>query len=282
MNKGIIAINKPQGWTSFDVVNKVKHLIKMRRVGHLGTLDPMATGVLLVTIGSATKLFDLMQEKVKTYIAEFEFGWLTDTLDATGATITRDDVAVSLEDIKRVIPQHVGEVDQIPPKYSAKSINGKRAYDLSRHNIVFELEPKRVSIYSIDILEYRNNIVKLQISCGSGTYIRSIGRDIASSIGTMATMTSLVRTKVGQFDISRAIDMQSLTDENICDLVLPINDVLDLPILDANSDITKRILNGQTLILDKTNGLYKLNDERDTIALVKINNKHAKMSVFLG
>lgn len=282
MNKGIIAINKPQGWTSFDVVNKVKHLIKMRRVGHLGTLDPMATGVLLVTIGSATKLFDLMQEKVKTYIAEFEFGWLTDTLDATGATITRDDVAVSLEDIKRVIPQHVGEVDQIPPKYSAKSINGKRAYDLARHNIDFELEPKRVSIYSIDILEYRNNIVKLQISCGSGTYIRSIGRDIASSIGTMATMTSLVRTKVGQFDISRAIDMQSLTDENICDLVLPINDVLDLPILDANSDITKRILNGQTLILDKTNGLYKLNDERDTIALVKINNKHAKMSVFLG
>ena len=282
MSKGIIPINKPSGWTSFDVVNKIKHLMHMRRVGHLGALDPMATGVLLVTVGPATKLFDVMQEKVKTYIAEFEFGWLTDTLDSTGETLSKENVVIYQDEIEAVLPKLIGDIDQIPPKYSAKSINGKRAYDLARQNIEFDLPAKRVSIYSIELLSYDKNVLKVQVSCGSGTYIRSIGRDIAAMFGTTATMTSLVRTSVGQFDLSKALSIDGLTSDNIIDSVLPIDKALDLPILELDDIEAKRILNGQTLILDRDDGQYKLNVDDDTIALVKINNKHGKMSVFLG
>ena len=134
-NKGIIPINKPSGWTSFDVVNKIKHLLRqvygknMPKVGHLGTLDPMATGVLLVTIGSATKLFDLLQQKHKTYIAEFKFGEETDTLDSTGNILNQTINIPTLGDIESALPYFIGKISQLPPKYSAKSVNGKRAYD---------------------------------------------------------------------------------------------------------------------------------------------------------
>ncbi|MBR2969529.1 MAG: tRNA pseudouridine(55) synthase TruB, partial [Clostridia bacterium] len=257
-------------------------LLKMRRVGHLGTLDPMATGVLLVTIGSATKLFDLMQEKIKVYIAEFELGWLTDTLDATGETISRDNVEISRDALERAINLNIGAIDQIPPKYSAKSVSGKRAYELARQNIEFELLPKRVTIHNIELLEYSGSKFKIKISCSSGTYIRAVGRDIASYLGTNATMTSLVRTDVGHFNIVQSVSINNLTIDNICDFIVRVDDLLDIPNLDLSEIDTKRILNGQTLIIDKIDGLYKLNDEMDTIALVKIHNKHGKMSVFLG
>ena len=138
MIKGILAINKPKNWTSFDVVNKIKHILKIRRVGHLGTLDPLATGVLLVTIGRATKLFDFFQEKIKTYSAKFEFGYETDSLDSDGKIVNETDIIPNLNQIKHVIGEFIGEIAQIPPKYSAKSVNGKRAYELARNNIDFE------------------------------------------------------------------------------------------------------------------------------------------------
>ena len=201
-NKGVIAINKPSGWTSFDVVNKIKHMVKPLKVGHLGTLDPMATGVLLVTVGKATKLFDIMQQKLKTYVAEFEFGKLTDTLDATGEVVRSEDVKTfSIDVLEKTISKFIGEIQQVPPKYSAKSINGTRAYVMARNNVDFEIPAKTVLIENIEILSYKNNILKLQITCGSGTYIRSIGRDIAESLGTIATMTSLVRIKIDNFKV---------------------------------------------------------------------------------
>ena len=171
-NRGIIPVNKPKGWTSFDVVNKLKYKLKPLKVGHLGTLDPMATGVLLVTVGKATKLFDLMQEKKKTYVATFEFGYETDTLDATGDVQEKSEKIPSLDEIMNVLPKFVGEIDQIPPKYSAKSVNGVRAYDLARQNIDFELKPKKVKIYNIKFLSFESGLLKLEIECGAGTYIR--------------------------------------------------------------------------------------------------------------
>ena len=216
INKGLIAINKPRDWTSFDVVNKIKRLLKIKRVGHLGTLDPMATGVLLVTVGKATKLFDYFQNKKKTYLAKFEFGYETDTLDITGKITKKTDTLPLIDDIKKSINKFIGEIEQVPPKYSAKNINGKRAYQLARNNEEFELKPKLVKIDDIKIVDYSNNILTVIISCGSGTYIRSICRDLAEKLNSYATMIELVRTDVGRINLKNCVNIQELDESNIC------------------------------------------------------------------
>ncbi len=282
MNKGIILINKPSGWTSFDVVNKIKHILKTTKVGHLGTLDPMATGVLMVTIGKATKLFDLMQEKTKTYIAKFKFGELTDTLDSTGTIIDTTDIIPSRNDIISKLNEFVGAIEQIPPKFSAKSINGKRAYDLARENVDFSLKPCRVMIHSLNFIDFTNDILTLKIVCGSGTYIRAIGRDIASILNSYATMTSLVRTDIGRFNINNCKDITSLNMENILESIHRIDDILDYPILKISDIEIKKLLNGQSININETDGKYKINDEVDTIAIINVVENKAKMSIFLG
>lgn len=279
-NKGIVPINKPKDWTSFDVVNKLKYKLKPLKVGHLGTLDPMATGVLLVTIGKATKLFDLMQNKTKTYIAEFEFGYETDTLDATGEIINKTNNIPTQEEICTVIPSFIGQISQIPPKYSAKSINGVRAYDLARNNVEFELKPKLVEIKNIKLLSYENNILKLEIECGSGTYIRSIGRDIAYKLNSFATMTSLVRTKIDKFELKDCFDITKI--EDIQENIMPIKSVLTCPELHLSKNEMDRILNGQRLNINQKDGIYMLFDEFDVVALIEIKQNIAKMSLFLG
>lgn len=279
-NRGIIPINKPKDWTSFDVVNKLKYKLKPLKVGHLGTLDPMATGVLLVTVGKATKLFDLMQENRKTYIATFEFGYLTDTLDSTGQVVEKNDIVPNIDEIYSVLPKFIGKISQIPPKYSAKSINGVRAYDLARQGAEFELKPKVVEIYDIKLLSYENKILKLEIQCGSGTYIRSIGRDIAIKLNCLATMTSLIRTQVGGFNIENCKDIQEI--EDIDAEILPIKEFLPFKSLEVTKEQQFKLLNGQTLIFEFKDGIYSLEDDFDTVALVEIKQNRAKMSVFLG
>ena len=280
-NKGIIPINKPESWTSFDVVNKIKYAVKPLKVGHLGTLDPMATGVLLVTIGKATKLFDLMQEKEKTYVATFKFGFETDTLDATGEIINKCDVLPTKQQIVDILPKFIGKISQIPPKYSAKSVNGRRAYDMARKGVKFELKPKIVDINNIVLLDFTNNELKLEITCGSGTYIRAIGRDIAKELNTFATMTSLVRTKVGSFSLDKCKNIKEIT-ENIDENIVPIKEILNYPILNLDEISKNRLLNGQKLEINAENGLYQIIDNFDTLALIKINENLAKMYVFLG
>ncbi len=281
-NKGVIVINKPTDWTSFDVVNKIKRLIGLSRVGHLGTLDPMATGVLLVTIGKATKLFDIMQEKKKTYVATFHFGEETNTLDSTGKITNSNNKIVTRKEIEAILNTFVGEISQIPPKYSAKSVNGVRAYMLARKNEDFVLPAKVVKIYELKIIDFNDNILTLEITCGSGTYIRALGRDIAYKLNTYATMISLVRTKVGKFDLNQSIDIKSLTKDNIENYILLIDSVLDYNKIELSDINTKKILNGQTIKTDLKDGTYKLNNELDTIALIQVHNSNAKMSLFLG
>ena len=280
-NKGIIPINKPESWTSFDVVNKIKYAVKPLKVGHLGTLDPMATGVLLVTIGKATKLFDLMQEKEKTYVATFKFGFETDTLDATGEIINKCDVLPTKQQIIDILPKFIGKISQIPPKYSAKSVNGRRAYDMARKGVEFELKPKIVDINNIILLDFTNNELKLEITCGSGTYIRALGRDIAKELNTFATMTSLVRTKVGSFSLDKCKNITEITG-NIDENIVPIKEILNYPILNLDEISKNRLLNGQKLEINAENGLYQIIDNFDTLALIKINENLAKMYVFLG
>lgn len=279
-NKGVIPINKPKGWTSFDVVNKLKYRLKPLKVGHLGTLDPMATGVLLVTVGKATKLFDLMQEKRKTYIATFEFGYETDTLDADGIELRKTDRIPTSEEILNVLPKFIGEISQVPPKYSAKSINGQRAYNLARNGTEFELKAKEVEIYNIRFISYINKILKLEIACGSGTYIRAIGRDIAKELNSLATMTELIRTNVGNFSVEQCFDINSI--ENVQEEIMPIKNILTYPVLELKEEIISKLLNGQTLDIENEDGTYSIMDSQDVLALVKIKENKAKMSLFLG
>lgn len=281
INKGIIAVNKPKDWTSFDVVNKIKHLLKIKRVGHLGTLDPMATGVLLVTVGKATKLFDYFQNKNKTYLAKFEFGYETDTLDITGKITKKTDTLPSIGDIKKLINKFIGEIEQVPPKYSAKNINGKRAYQLARNNEEFELKPKLVKIDDIKIVDYSNNILTVIISCGSGTYIRSICRDLAEKLNSYATMIELVRTDVGRINLKNCVNIQELDESNIRNYIIKLDKMLDIPIFSNNSQTTSKLLNGQIIDTEYNDGLYKLNDSMDTIAIINVKNNRAKMSIFL-
>lgn len=281
MINGIIPMYKPKNWSSFDVVNIIKQLLHEKKVGHLGTLDPMATGVLLVTVGSATKLFDIMQQKTKRYIATFKFGVLTDTLDTMGKIVYTNKTIPTLSQIEEVIPKFIGWIDQIPPKYSAKSINGKRAYELARNNVEFELKAKNVLIKEIKIIEYANDELKVSIECGSGTYVRSIGRDIAESLNTYATMTSLVRTSIDDFNLEDCNNIADLNERNIKEKIIPLNKLLKYPEIKADSNLLFRFLNGQTVITELADGLYKLNEDETTKAVVEVKKNKAKMKIFL-
>ena len=278
--RGILLVNKRQGWTSFDVVNFCKRVFNTREVGHLGTLDPMATGVLAITVGSATKLFDMFLNKSKAYVAEFAFGYSTDTLDAEGEVESKSGTIPTLEQILEVIPMFLGEIEQMPPKYSAKKINGKKAYDLARAGEDFELKPNKVTINSLKIIDYTNGILKLEIECGAGTYIRSLGRDIAFKLNTLATMTSLVRTKLSNWNIEDSIDIKDNSSEFIQSKLLPIDSVFDnLNTLD-NVDIVGRLLNGQTVITDIEDGDYRLYQDGEFVATATATNKHLKMNKY--
>ncbi len=278
--RGILLVNKRQGWTSFDVVNFCKRVFGTREIGHLGTLDPMATGVLAVTVGSATKLFDMFLNKTKTYVAEFTFGYSTDTLDAEGQVENKCDIIPTLEQIQQVLPAFIGEIEQMPPKYSAKKINGKKAYDLARSGKDFELKPSKVTIHNLKILDYSNGVLKLEIECGAGTYIRSLGRDIALKLNSLATMTSLVRTKLGAWNIEDCIDVKDNTNEFIMSKLLPIDSVFNnLSTLD-DVEMVKRLLNGQTVVVDIKDGDYRLYKDNGFVAIATAKDKHIKMSKY--
>lgn len=209
---GIVVLNKPTGMNSMRAVKCVQHKLDAKKAGHMGTLDPMGSGVLLVALGKATKLFDKHLKDQKTYRAVFQFGFQTDTLDCDGTITDTNDVVVTKQQLLELCPKFVGEFDQMPPVYSAKKINGKNAYQLARSGKDIELKPKRITIFDFQLVDQLDtNTFLFQVSCSSGTYIRSLCRDVAYALGTFGTMSAIVRTKVGEFDIS-----QSVTLDNLC------------------------------------------------------------------
>lgn len=214
MKNGIIPVNKPMGFTSFDVVAKCRGILKTKKIGHAGTLDPMATGVLPIFIGTATKACDMLPDNDKAYIAEFKLGIKTDTEDITGKVIKQDEnVSVKKDDILSVIPLFTGEIMQIPPMYSAVSVGGKRLYELARKGIEVERTPRKITIYklSLESFDEEEKTGKLYIECSKGTYIRTLISDIAEKAGSLATMTSLIRVKASGFSLSECITLDELS-----------------------------------------------------------------------
>jgi len=194
----IINLNKPTGMSSFLAVKKVARLLGVKKAGHMGTLDPYGTGVLLVGVNKGTKLFDEYLKKVKTYVAVFHFGYETDTLDSEGKIINKNNVEINCQQIIGVLNAFIGKQAQMPPQFSAKKINGQKACDLARMGSVVELKPKEIEIYDLKLLRsFGNNNFQFEITCSSGTYIRSLCRDIAYKLSTYGTMVSIIRTKCG-------------------------------------------------------------------------------------
>ena len=191
---GFVNVNKPSGISSSKVVSICKKIFNTKKIGHMGTLDPLAEGVLPIAIGKATRMFDYFLDKHKEYVAEFTFGMTTDTLDAEGNIIEKCDYIPTKEKIIEILPSLIGVIDQIPPQYSAKKVNGRCAYDLARAGQIVDLKPKRIEIYDIKLLEVKDNKFTFLIECSGGTYIRSIARDIATLVNSKAYMSKLIRT----------------------------------------------------------------------------------------
>ncbi len=212
MKPGVLLVNKPTGFTSFDVIAKLRGILHERRLGHTGTLDPMATGVLPVLVGAATKASDILPENEKSYRAGFVLGKATDTLDITGTVTETSNKRASRQDVEAALETFRGVISQLPPMYSAVSVNGRRLYDLARHGIEVERTPRMVEIYSIALKDFDNEAGEgtLSISCSKGTYIRSITDDLGRALGTFAVMTSLVRTSSQGFKLADCMTLDEI------------------------------------------------------------------------
>lgn len=246
---GLLNLKKPSGITSRDAVDRVSRPFRKVKVGHAGTLDPLASGVLVVAVGPATRLIEYVQRMTKTYTTTILLGSTSDTLDADG-TITAVEGAVepSLAMIEAVLPSQVGLISQQPPEFSALKVRGQRAYDLARAGQTVELEARPVRIDAVNLLNYRWPRLELEVVCGSGTYIRSIARDIGAALGCGGLVEVLTRTRIGPFTIEEAIDPMALTLESIPRLLRPALDALaDLPKITISDEQWSEIGRGRSL-----------------------------------
>lgn len=260
MMNGVIVVNKSKGITSRDVVNKLVKVFGTKSIGHIGTLDPMAMGVLVCLIGKYTKLGSIMVNHDKEYIATFKLNVLTDTLDIEGKVIDTADKKISLEDMQGAIEHFNGlTYMQEVPIYSAVKVNGKKLYDYARSNEDVILPKKEVTIYKLELVSFEDE-VKIKCKVSKGTYIRALIRDICAYLGTYGVMTDLVRTKLGDYDISDAYSLDEISDGTY--KLYSLEDIFDLDVRYINDDNHKRIYNGN-IVKDKNSNyiLYKDGDK---------------------
>jgi tRNA pseudouridine55 synthase len=243
---GIALINKPSGISSFQVVSILKKKLNTKKIGHTGTLDPFAEGVLVLLVGNMTRFFDYFMTYKKSYTAEALFGEERDTEDVTGTVTISSDIIPALSDISEKSLKYSGEITQVPPAYSAVHVNGKRAYQLAREGIKTELKPRKTYIHSFDINSYKNDILNFSVSCSSGTYIRSIARDLARECSSASYLKTLVRTAIGDFKLEDAISPENFS---INDLISPYEGIIKMGIETCviKDEFKSKIFNGQML-----------------------------------
>ena len=249
---GIINIYKEQGYTSFDVVAKLRGILKMRKIGHTGTLDPDATGVLPVVLGSATKLVDMLTDKKKEYIATLRLGITTDTLDITGTVLSENTPGVSEGEVRDAILSFIGPQLQTPPMYSAIKVNGRKLYELAREGIEIERQKRSIEIFDIEILDMSLPDIRLRVECSKGTYIRSLCADIGDRLSCGAVMTSLMRTKSGDFAIDRAYTLREVEEAaaggRVEEMITPVDYCfMDYAGVTVAGDIYKTVRNGNMI-----------------------------------
>ena len=288
---GFAIINKKGGISSSDVVIRSRNALSKAlsqkiKCGHMGTLDPMADGVLILAFGNATRLFDFFLAKQKRYIATFVFGEDRDTADATGVVVSTSDLP-KYKDVEAVLPEFVGEISQVPPKYSAVNVNGRRAYYMARAGKDFELQPKIVSISKISVKSSKLEKefcqeVTLEIECGSGTYIRSICTDIARELGVCAYMSALTRSECGGYALEDCVLLEEFQEKPLA-YVRDIKPLLEkiLPVITAEDSTYLPIRNGQEVTILQEDGKYALEYDGKVCFIVDIKEKKAKSICFL-
>lgn len=246
---GLLNLNKPAGLTSRAVVNQVQRLIRPEKVGHAGTLDPLATGVLVLAVGPATRLMQYVQRQSKQYVGTFLLGRVSNTEDVEGeVTLLPDAHRPTREEILAQLPAFIGQIEQRPPAFSALKVAGRRAYDLARAGEPVELAPRPITIYDIELVEYHYPKLVLNITCGAGTYIRSLGRDLAAALGAGAVMSALVRTRIGPFSLPQSISPEELTQENLAGYLQPARLALvGLPEVTLDEAEIEEVRNGRFL-----------------------------------
>lgn len=273
--KGFLIVNKPKGITSFDVIRKLKPILKEKRIGHVGTLDPFASGVLIIALGRYTKLFFLFDDLYKEYIAKGVFGESRDTDDVEGKVLekTKNQNILSFNELEALIKNNfLGSILQKPPIYSAKKIDGKRAYDLARENKEFQLKSVNVFINNIELLEYNYPYFRIKTSVSKGTYIRAIVRDIGEITNNLAYTKDLIRTSIGDYNIDNAISLENINTDNIISFFDMFKN-FDKLLIEDKKDI-KQILSGNTKLIENINikNKYLALVDRDNNLLAIINN----------
>ena len=271
---GIINIYKEAGFTSFDVVAKLRGITGQRKIGHTGTLDPDATGVLPVVLGNATKLVDMLTDKEKEYVAEFLLGKTTDTQDISGTVLTESEVSCSTEDVRDAIESFVGDIMQVPPMYSALKVDGKRLYELAREGKTVERKSRPVKIISISDIRIDVPNVSMRVRCSKGTYIRTLCHDIGEKLGCGAVMTSLERTASGMHDLSTALklsEIQELKDSGkLKEAVIPVDTVFaEYASVKLSGEMLRVALNGNMLEKKDIEMLISGDGSRDKLRVYK-------------
>lgn len=278
---GFICIYKPKGISSAHLLNKVKKILDCK-CGHMGTLDPLASGVLPIGIGQATRLFDYLLDKEKTYVAVFTFGFSTDSLDMEGKRVNEGGRIPDENEVRAVLHELVGRINQIPPVFSAKCVNGKKSYKLARKGIMPNLLPKEIYIRSIELTSHSGADFTFRITCGGGTYIRAICRDMAQKLDTYATMTALERVRSGIFNIEESVTVEELAKaDDKSEFIIPSENAVSFEKLRLSHISATRLLNGLYDEFDVADGLYRVYDEGDFIGVGIIESKKLKMKAYV-
>ena len=282
---GVLIINKPKGYTSHDIVNIIRNELHIKKVGHTGTLDPNATGVLPILIGNATKISKYLIEHDKTYIAEIKLGEKTTTGDSEGEIIeTRNVEKNQPEKIQEVLTKFLGKQKQTPPKFSAIKINGKKAYEYARTGQDIKLEQREIEIFSINLLSYENNNIKFKVKCSKGTYIRTLCEDIAETLGTVGYMNSLERIQVDNFHIEKSVTIEQIRNNSILieKNIISIEEIFrKCEKIELNDYKLNLFLNGVQLTFNQPEAVYRIYNKSTFIGLGVIHNNLLKRDVIV-
>ena len=278
--EGIIVVNKPKGITSFDVIRKLKKILKTKKIGHTGTLDPLATGVMLMCVGKATKLASDLEAKDKVYIADFDIGYATDTYDIEGKKIAENIIEVSKENLEQSIKKFIGNIKQVPPMYSAIKIDGNKLYHLARKGIEVERPERDVTIEYINLLDFKDNKAKIETKVSKGCYIRSLIYDIGQDLGTYATMTALQRKQVGDYSLEDSYSLEQIEEMVLNNDFKFLKTIEEIFSYDKYSLQTEKELtlykNGNTVKIKENleNKKYRIYFQDEFIGLANIENNN--------
>ena len=297
LEDGIVLLNKSKGMSSFSTINKLKWLLNAKKIGHAGTLDPMAEGLLVVMLNNATKFSNDLMKKDKEYYVEMELGYETDSYDADGEITKKyeKDFEFEFEKIKEVVESFLGEIDQIPPMYSAIKVNGKKLYELARKGVEIDRKYRKVNINYVNDIKYKNNKISFFVGVSSGTYIRSLVRDIGEKLGVYATMTKLIRTKINNYFLSESINLEDIIsyfennqveikceekenlylDKNIKKITkfIKIQEIFDYEEIKIEEENYIKLKNGMTVLIDKKDISNEVEVNKKFKIMLKENNE---------